>query len=425
MAIAPIPAIIPVQQIDPIAASDAYRDAPILQARVTEMISDTLARLSIEGQMVDVATSRPLPVGTTLALKGEWRDGQLRLVMQDPAALAASTGTASQGVAAQAPVAGQNAPVPTQQITVTGPTQPTLSSHAVPTPAAPAQTAQQSAAQPSPSALSPVRTAMAHIQAMAVEAMLDGVGSEQTQATQKPAVPIQAPADLAARQPLTEGAGARARAVAGLTAALMAEPLASEPAEEAAAGQKSTVDPATRLPLPEATAPRPQANAPATPAAGQQAPMAEKDGAAAEKNKGGHGTAVSADAPPSSDAPRAERLATATVQLPLYLPGSEGPLRLQITREERESEGGDEEQSQRDPSWIVRFSSETGQLGMIHAAISLVDGHVGVQLWAEQDDTAAWFRDHAGQLRDALVASDLDLDAVRISHGNPLTLEGN
>jgi hypothetical protein len=427
MAIPPVTAVIPVQQIDAIAASDAYRDAPILQARVTEMISDTLARLSIEGKTVDVATLRPLPVGTTLALKGEWRDGQLRLVVQDPATQGGSTGTTPQGAGAQLPNS-QNAPAAAQQITVTRPAQATLSSPALPVAAPPAQSAGQSTAQPSLNVPSPVRTAMAHIQAMAVEAMLDGVGGQETQATPKPVIPGQVLADVAARQPLTEGATQRDRIAPGLSASQLAGTLAGLPVEadteqKFARPQQAGLEPATRPPLPQPTAPHGPATSSAAWAAGQQGAISEDQAAWGEKAKAPHATKVAADAQPLPDAPRAERLVTTTIHLPLHLPGTETPLRLQITREEKEGAGGEAERTGRDPSWIVRFSSETGQLGMIHAAISLVDGHVGVQLWAEQDDTAEWFRDHSRQLRDALVASDLDLDAVRISHGNPLTLE--
>jgi hypothetical protein len=239
-------------------------------------------------------------------------------------------------------------------------------------PPAPARQAAAQAAPPtlSPNALAPVRTALAHIQAMAVEAMLSGLGTGESGEVPGPAE------------------------------------------------QQARPDPATRLPMPEAAAQRVMPP-PAHALAGHPVITPEKEAAAAATGKTrGEGTAgTAADAPPP-DAPRQERMAGITLQLPLYLPGSEMPLRLQISREQPEAEPG--EPAPREASWMVRFSSETGRLGPIHAAISLVDGHVGVQLWAERGDTAEWFRSHSSQLRDALIASDVELDAVRISHGSPL-----
>jgi hypothetical protein len=118
------------------------------------------------------------------------------------------------------------------------------------------------------------------------------------------------------------------------------------------------------------------------------------------------------------DGARPERLATYALELPLYMPGSEAPLRLHISRDDHTGEKN--ERRERSPSWMVRFASEAGHLGMIHAAISLIDGHVGVHLWAERDDTADWFQQNAPQLREALQASNLKLDSVRVARGKPL-----
>lgn len=386
----------------------------MLQARVTAMLSETLARLSIEGHMVDVAIARPLPVGTMIPLRGEWKDGQLRLFAQDPTRASLTT------TAPHSPAAPHAAPVPQAATPALPPVrtsipfpigEPVVASAPHPTsalppspgvatpPAAPARAApttpQQIVAElntyrppvpkeqavapamsapPSPGALAPVRAALAHIQAMAVEAMLSGIGAEAAVEGQKPAATVPPLVDPAMRQPLPEGAVPRAP----LTAAQLA--------------------------------------------AGQQTVTPEKEVAATEKTKVGSAAGGAADVPPV-DAPRPERIATATVQLPLYLPGSELPIRLQISREHRDEGGSGGERAGREPSWIVRFSSETGRLGPIHAAISLVDGHVGVQLWAERGETADWFRNRSGELRDALIASDVELDAVRISHGSPLLPE--
>jgi hypothetical protein len=93
-------------------------------------------------------------------------------------------------------------------------------------------------------------------------------------------------------------------------------------------------------------------------------------------------------------------------------------LRLHITEHETaDSEDGD---SERTPYWTVRFAAEAGDLGMVHASISLIDGHIGVQLWAERGETAEQFKLNAPQLREALQASDLKLDGVSIAEGSPM-----
>jgi hypothetical protein len=400
----PVTAVAPSQPVSPILASDGAWDGPLLQARVTAMLSETLARLSIEGHTVDVVTPKPLPVGATIPLRGEWKDGQLRLFAEDaarapstaasqsapmpqapaapsvrtsiafpigepamPLAAPAPTSTLPQpaGVTAPAATPAQAAPTTPQQIVAE------LSRYQPPLPSGPAA-APATAVPTAPNTLAPVRTALAHIQAMAVEAMLSGIGAQEAAEGHRPA-----------------------------------------------AAASTQADPAMRQPFPEAAAPRAQAAAMQL-AAGQQQAMAERHATAAERATADRIAGGATDAPPP-DAPRPDRVTTATVQLPLYLPGSEMPIRLQITRERHDDGEAGGERSEREPSWIVRFSSQTGRLGPIHAAISLVDGHVGVQLWAERDDTAEWFRSHSDQLRDALIASDVELDAVRIAHGSPLS----
>lgn len=81
-----IGAVLPVslEGVKALSLNDAAREGRILEARVTAMVSATLARLAIEGQSLDVSTPRPLPVGTMLTVKAEHADGALRLITQGP-----------------------------------------------------------------------------------------------------------------------------------------------------------------------------------------------------------------------------------------------------------------------------------------------------------------------------------------------------
>jgi hypothetical protein len=56
---------------------------------------------------------------------------------------------------------------------------------------------------------------------------------------------------------------------------------------------------------------------------------------------------------------------------------------------------------------------------MVHAAITMVDERIGVQLWAERGQTAALFQESAPQLQDALTASNVKLEALTIAEGKP------
>jgi hypothetical protein len=125
---------------------------------------------------------------------------------------------------------------------------------------------------------------------------------------------------------------------------------------------------------------------------------------------------VAAETPASQT--QAGRTATLHIEVPVYFPGNPQPLHLQVTRDDGEPEEGEDGEKQ-PRSWTIRFAAEAGSLGMIHAAISMVDQRIGVQLWAENRDTAASFRQDMAQLHDALEASNLQLEALKIQQGSP------
>ena len=412
-------AVIPVslEGIRALSLGDAAREGRILEARVTAMLSNSLARLAINGMDVDVATPTPLPVGASLTLRAE-RDGdELRLVTQGPVRDAAGQPLAR--VAAGAPDA----------------------------------------------LMDPVRTVLAQVQVMAVQASLDEAAGGDT-VPQNPAA-----AALAMLQPvaLPDRPGRRSSAPAGLEAEVLAASLAataSEPgrmetgatllpqltgrplaplitSEEFLAGMEAELLAASRAgggePLPEEDA---AARQPADARAAGQTPNDRLDRPGPDpKAVAAAFAATVADAGPeardirpfplpgaeliqqqaAADAgglARTDRPTHFVIELPLYFPGNPMPLRLEVSREE---EGGepDAQSGAPKPSWSIRFAAEAGPLGMIHAAVTMLNEQVGVQLWAERGATAALFQQNAPQLQEALQASDVHLDALRIAEGRP------
>lgn len=415
MVIPPVPPV-SLDALKALALNDGLGEGRLLKAKVEAMLSSTLARLNIEGQKVDLPTTRPLPVGATLTLKMEREDGQLRLVAQEP------VGDAPDLPAGNAPDLPISARV--AQRTIGNLTDPT-------------------------------RTILEKFQAVAVEAMLadaDAAGapwsqiaapSGQPQARQgqtqelppekageqssKP--PEERPAtgalDEALQQVRQRAATLSSRPTDAALAATLAEADAAEtaaaqiarPGENPQAGSLAQAQPATETAARHS--PRETARATAYIADSSAAPETRQHAAALREtlDSGQLRTGFEAAGSPA----RTERAAAFTVEVPLFFPGSATPLRLQVTRDEEPAAQDGEEPKTR--SWSVRFDAEAGPLGMVHAAISLIDGHIGVQLLAERGDTADRFKQNAAQLRAALQASDLKLDAVSIAQGSPVRQE--
>jgi Flagellar hook-length control protein FliK len=409
--------------------ADAMRDGRILEAKVTAMLSDTLARLSIAGQDIDVMTPQRLPVGAQLTLRAEREAGQLRLVTQAPIRMpdgAPGTTTAT-------------------------------------------------AAQQAPDIIEPGKTLMAQVHAIAVEAMLgDATADEEGVPPASARLQLQTgdarlPPDVASRAEVDAGRPASMRALEALFGGNPVEDAALPPVlprslpqrSEAAlfsnllfdmpdkgqvdAGRLLAVEallvdnPAEEAPqaqTPSRSQPAPRGTE-ALPVAGQQPPetqgknapdapalasmlATEADRAQPEARRDAAMDAARAYVSADTQASQAQagRHAPLHIEVPVYFPGNPQPLRLQVTRDDGEPEEG-EGGEKRPRSWTIRFAAEAGSLGMIHAAISMVDERIGVQLWAEKGDTAAWFRQDAAQLQDALEASDLKLDALKILQGSP------
>ena len=482
-------AVLPVslEGIRALSLGEAVGEGRVLEAKVTAMVSATLARLTIEGQSLDVTTPKPLPVGAMLTVKAEREDGQLRLVTQGPirnppppAASAgaqalpddmlaavktvlgkvqalAIEGTFGANPATAPPALPQNASATTLLQIATGqvglpkeaPGQAALSFADALSSAAlgagPANAAPVASGQPPPASVA-IAAGIADPanpqSAIAAQTLAEGAatlatpglaaesGAPQTALPHPPPGPGHSepiPLPLAAQHAMRE-AGLLPQAKG--EAASLASMLAGKAYVEAAPGDEAVANPAPAAAEPGKSArpapaglPHGASHQPAASAADATTP-ALRD-AAAETRAARPGSGATADAiaayatSSASGGPgQADRTVNVAVQVPIYFPGNPQPLRLEITREE---EDADEEDGGRPraPSWTIRFAAEAGPLGMVHAAITYADAQVGVQLWAERPETAALFNRAAPQLQDALVASDLRVEALTIAQGRP------
>jgi hypothetical protein len=108
-------------------------------------------------------------------------------------------------------------------------------------------------------------------------------------------------------------------------------------------------------------------------------------------------------------------------ELPLATPQGTAVAQFEIDRDG--GEGGGAAQGQGDdgqPAWRARFSLDLGDMGPVHAQVSLGGGHAGVSLWAERPETAQALRAGRTQLADEFKADAVDAD-VAVFFGQPPT----
>jgi hypothetical protein len=462
MAIAPVPTI-SFETVRSVTAFDDFaREGRILEARVTAMLSNTLARLSIDGRPIDVTTPKPLPIGATMTLKAELEGGQLRLVTQGPIRLAegAAAGTADmpdtlldplklimakvQSMAVDAAIGRQSAPPPpsasaafatladaasasqrmTGQLalgqTAAGPAGETGQPGA-PTPVPlPGSRAADGAATQRPDGQQPTSTLPPSVAAMlAAQAGEDGaippvpprlqallLEAAMSQRATAGEQLFQAPA---AKLPSTGLESLQAMLAEGAAADELLPQTRDVPLRSPAEARAAYLPPDTDVPDPAALANRiataardaaPEARAAAY---AQMADAAQPQGAATDL---------------SAAQTRAERAAIHFgFEIPAYFPGNPQPLRLEVSRDEAE---GEEDGGKGKPrTWTIRFAAEAGPLGMIHAAITQTGNQVGVQLWAERSDTASLFKESMRDLQDSMEASNIRLEGLKIAEGHP------
>jgi hypothetical protein len=106
-----------------------------------------------------------------------------------------------------------------------------------------------------------------------------------------------------------------------------------------------------------------------------------------------------------------------TFEVPVLIDGRSGSLRFQVTRDGGERREGAAERRQ--ASWRLRLAFAIEPLGPIRAQVGLVGGRVAVGIWAERPATVVALSAHSGELRDALVAADFDVDEIHLAEGLP------
>lgn len=106
-----------------------------------------------------------------------------------------------------------------------------------------------------------------------------------------------------------------------------------------------------------------------------------------------------------------------TFEVPVLIDGRSGSLRFQVTRDGGERHEGPAERRQ--ASWRLRLAFAIEPLGPIRAQVGLVGGRVAVGIWAERPATVVALSAHSGELRDALVAADFDVDEIHLAEGLP------
>ncbi|MER2604357.1 MAG: flagellar hook-length control protein FliK, partial [Siculibacillus sp.] len=105
-----------------------------------------------------------------------------------------------------------------------------------------------------------------------------------------------------------------------------------------------------------------------------------------------------------------------TAELPLAT--ATGTSIVQMTVERDAPEAGATAASS---GWRVRFALDVEPIGPVHAQIGLAGEHLSIGLWVERADMAARLADEVGQLRGALEAAAIPVEAIHLSTGAPPT----
>jgi hypothetical protein len=454
MAIAPVPTISFETVRSVTALDDVAREGRIVEARVTAMLSNTLARLSIDGRPLDVTTPKPLPIGAMMTLKAERDGGQLRLVTQGPIRLAEGAQTTAarpadmpdtlldplklvmakvQALAVDAAIGRQSAGAPqsasaafatlADEVSASQRMTGQLALGQIPmaeTAAEAAQAGQRTPGQAGAAAQQPASTlppsvaamlaaqagedgtipaAPPRLQALLLEAAMSQRATAGEQLFQAPAAKLPSTGLESLQAMLLEGA-------ADDVLPQDRDVSLRSPAEARAAYLPSDTD----VPDPAALANRIAA------AARDAAPEARAAAYAAQMTDAAQPQAAATDI--SAAQTRTERAAVHFgFEIPLYFPGNPQPLHLEVSRDEAEAEEKGGEGKPR--TWTIRFAAEAGPLGMIHAAITQTGEQIGVQLWAERSETASLFKDSVRDLQDSMEASNIRLEGLKIAEGRP------
>lgn len=123
-----------------------------------------------------------------------------------------------------------------------------------------------------------------------------------------------------------------------------------------------------------------------------------------------------ASLPAGSDANQGAPLNRWFTELPLALDGRTAVLPLEI---EEDGNAGATSGPQA-KLWRVRFALDVEPMGPVHAMVTMQGRTIGVTVWAERDATSKLVRDHAADLKAALLDSDFDNPQIEVLAGQPM-----
>jgi hypothetical protein len=92
---------------------------------------------------------------------------------------------------------------------------------------------------------------------------------------------------------------------------------------------------------------------------------------------------------------------------PLATPFGRALVRFEIDRQTPRSDRGKQE-----PVWRARLALDLEPLGPVHAQIALQGSKAWVRLWAEKSQTALLLDEHKGELRQTLLADEMEAEIV-------------
>jgi hypothetical protein len=104
------------------------------------------------------------------------------------------------------------------------------------------------------------------------------------------------------------------------------------------------------------------------------------------------------------------------IELPMALDGRTAVLPLEI----EEDHGGLAPGGAEAKLWRVRFALDAEPMGPVHAMVTMQGRSIGVSVWAERDATSRLVRDHAPDLRAALLDADFDRADIEVHAGQPM-----
>lgn len=123
-----------------------------------------------------------------------------------------------------------------------------------------------------------------------------------------------------------------------------------------------------------------------------------------------------ASLPAGSEATQSAPINRWFIELPMALDGRTAVLPLEI----EEDHGGPASGGVEAKLWRVRFALDAEPIGPVHAMVTMQGRVIGVSVWAERDATSRLVRDHAHDLKAALLDADFERADVEVHAGQPM-----